>query len=87
MITVETDETCLRTTLLVIYICRRRRWLLPLKENGDAVCWGNNGNGRTDVPGLGFAHVDEGPFKEISAGGVHTCGLLEERCCGVLGKE
>ncbi len=39
-----------------------------LRANGDAECWGNNGNGQSDPPA--------GPFAAISAGYGHTCALL-----------
>ena len=40
-----------------------------LRENGEAVCWGANGDGQSDPPA--------GRYTAISGGDWHTCGLLE----------
>jgi len=41
-----------------------------LKNDGSAICWGNNDYGQTTVP--------SGTFTQISAGGLHTCGLKSD---------
>ena len=40
-----------------------------VRESGEAVCWGNNEDGKSSPP--------DGRFKAISAGTFHTCGLRE----------
>jgi alpha-tubulin suppressor-like RCC1 family protein len=44
--------------------------LNPVFGTNNAKCWGYNGSGRTSPP--------SGTFQTVSAGGAHTCGILED---------
>ena len=41
-----------------------------MREDGTAVCWGNNDDGELDAPG--------GGFKSVSAGSDHNCGIRDD---------
>ena len=41
-----------------------------VRDDGTAVCWGNNDRGQADAPG--------GVFGSVSAGGGHSCGVRED---------
>ena len=41
-------------------------------DTGEIICWGDNRNGQTRVPP---ARLAAGPYRDIAAGGEHTCAL------------
>jgi len=43
-----------------------------VRNNGTAICWGENDRGQLDIP-----NEYQGQLKSISAGSKHACGLLK----------